>query len=962
MHTSTDPRMWNRFGAFHGAVHHVAFWWAISALMLFSAVCCADSPIELSIDYVRNSVVAPLSPRFSWMVPHLQSRGCLQSAYQIMVRSHNLCTASDVWDSGKLVCNQSLLVPYPNILSSGSSYSWRVRIWDNQTASDWSFWQSFSTQLELTDWKSAVFISGGAVLRKAFSRTSSSAICQALLYSSTLGYGEVYLDDQITSPHVLDVGWTRYNRRILYTAHDVTLLLRESQRTSHVLGIMLGNGHYGDNWYSGEKEQATALVMLRILYTDGSEQSICSDSTWHASSDGPVRAASIYGGETYDARREFSWDLDSIAQIPLSWHSATVLPARAFQLRSDSNSLVFHALSAAQSLAEQLGTAELAPQQMPAMEVVTILPARSHRRMSDGSVVFDFGQNLAGWVRLSLPQIAAGVSITIQHAELLFANGSLNRRTLGLAEATDVYITRSAISQQYQPRFTYHGFRYAQVFGLPSHVDVGLQLADACVVHTAVEHHSLLQVDNDLVQRIHEATVWSQRSNLYSLPTDCPQRDERLGWLADAHLTVQECLRNFDATSFYRMWLANMRTELAMNGTMPDFVPNCDPEDGDPITYCDRDYTRPADPAWGTAFVSTLWDLFWRSGDIASLEQHYDAALSYVEMLHSRQDEDGLISWGSFGDWLAVSKVPTAIVSAYYYYKDTMAVAAMAQVLNNDKDAEMLRNRGAAIASSYNAKYFNSSHGYLAPSGLQAAQALPLVAGIACSDQFVAVGRALVDVVTHGDVGANGTRMHPQHLSTGIIGTQALLPALTAIGRSELAWALVTQKTYPSWGYMIEMNATTLWENWQWTDLPTDGASHNHVMFGSVDEWLFAHVAGIQPLAAGYAHVLIRPDITRFTDLSYVSAQHQTPYGRVESSWRRTGDRDVTMTVQIAANTRGNVCVPRFTLPQQISESGNVVWTKDGQFVATDGVVAATADPEAVCFDCLSGLFHFTTD
>jgi alpha-L-rhamnosidase len=820
-------------------------------------------------------------------------RGQKQIAYQVLVSQTSEIKAGEVWDSGRVESDRSVLVTFiGKPLASGQRYYWKVRYWDAANKpSPYSATAFFEMGLLTTaEWKGK-WIGGANQLRKEF--VLKTRPTRARAYVSGLGYYELRINGRKVGDHVLDPGWTTYVRRVLYETYDVTDSLREGP---NVVAAVLGQG-----WHDSR-----ALMLQLNIDGQGKEKpvEIVSDATWQARA-GPIVSDSVYHGETYDARLETpGWDMPGYKDA--TWKTAVLVP--------------------------DPPKGEMSAQMMPPIRVVDTITPLKMTNPRPGAYVFDMGQNFSGWVEMRV-QGPRGSAVRLRHAELLYADGTLNTENLRTARATDTYILRGESGEEiYSPRFTYHGFRYVEVTGYPGTPKPGAILGK--VVHTAVGSTGGFSASKPVLNQIQRMVQWSVLSNLHSIPTDCNQRDERMGWLADAHLAAEAAIWNFDMAAFYTNFLRDIHDIQLTDGTIPDTVPY-------------RNGRRPADPAWGAGYPLLAWYMYVYYGDNRILAQHYEGIKAWADYLTSRA-KDGVVSYYSYADWVSVAKTPGDLVSTAFYCWSVDIVTRAAMILGKTDDAVAYQKLGASIRESFHRAFFSPYTGTYG-GGSQTAIALPLFLDMVPEDLRAA---ALSDLT--GDiVYANNT-----HLTTGIIGTKYLLPLLTRYGRSDLAYDLATATTYPSWGYMAENGATTLWEVWQNRTGPSMN-SHNHPMFGSVSGWFYSALAGINPdpVAPGFQRIRIEPQVIR--DLGWASASIETPRGRVASSWTREGSA-LKLEVTIPVGSEAEIHVPRLGLSSvTILESGKPVWAKDTFQTGVAGVTGAKQTDWTVVIQAGSGRYLF---
>ncbi|MEJ2009484.1 MAG: family 78 glycoside hydrolase catalytic domain, partial [Acidobacteriota bacterium] len=685
---------------------------------------------------------------------------------------------------------------------------------------------------------------------------------------------------------------------------DVTSELKDG---ANAVGVMLGGGWATETpGHIPPYYKAPALLFqLNIELADGKTVSISSDATWKTAR-GPVVSDSVYNGDVYDARLEQpGWDEPGFNAA--GWATAR----------------------------QEAGTeGKISAEMMPPIRVADTLFPRSMTNPEPGVYVYDFGQNFAGWAELRV-RGPRGAKVEMRFSELLYPNGMPNRQNLRVAKARDIYILRGKGLEVYQPHFTYHGFRYVELTGYPG--TPTLDTIRGMVVHSDVHTIGNFAASKQILNQIQSLTYWGQLSNLYSIPTDCDQRDERQGWMGDAQVSAPEAMLNFNMAAFYTNFIRDIRDAQKPDGELPDTVPH--------------KYGRyPADPAWGTAYPLLCWYMWQHYGDQRILQENYEGLKKYEEFLQSRA-QDNVVRYSYYGDWIAVKDTPGALVSDAYYYRDTEILANIAKLLGKTEDAETYTKLAGVIKDAFNKTFLNAETGAYA-NGTQTAQAIALAMNLVPAKE---VGRAR-NVLTNNIVYGNNT-----HLTTGFIGIKYLLPVLTEYGRSDLAYELAKQTTYPSWGYMIAHGATTLWELWQDKVGPSMN-SHNHIMLGSISAWFYRALGGINPGpdGEGYRHILIKPNVVE--DLHWASASTQTIRGLVSCSWMQK-QGSVSMDVVIPPNSDAKVVVPQLenmtTATLTVREGDHVVWSKR-QFVPGDpGVTSATLGQGGVVFSVGSGHYHF---
>ncbi len=848
------------------------------------------APTGLRTEYLVNPEVVDIArPRFSWVLEHPE-RGQKQTAWQILVSTRPEVNTGDVWDSGRVEGSQSTHVVYGGKpLESGRTYYWKVRWWDSKgAASAFSRPAHFSMGLlNPADWKGK-WIGGANQLRKEFNLPARPVRARAFV--SGLGYYELRINGRKVGDHVLDPGWTTYEKRVLYTAYDVTNLL---QQGANAVGLILGQGWYGSR---------AALLQLNIEMEGGQRAEVVTDASWKVRQ-GPILADSIYDGETYDARQETpGWDRPGFADV--GWQAATLVdPPKGV----------------------------LSAQMMPPIRVTdTIIPLKM-TNPRPGVYVFDMGQNFAGWCQLRV-RGPRGTTVRLRHAELIYDDGMLNVENLRRARATDVYILRGDGEEEvWEPRFTYHGFRYVEVTGYPG--TPRLDSIRGRVVHTDVKPHGNFAASKPILNQIQRIILWGIRSNLHSVPTDCNQRDERMGWMADAHLYTESTLWNYDSAAFFANFLRNIRDIQGSDGSLTDTVPH-------------KYGRRPADPAWGAAYPLITWYLYLYHGDCRILEEHFDGIKAWTEFQRSKAP-DGILSYSYYGDWVPVERTPGELVSTFYYYYSAHLTARIAEILGRKEDAAAYAKLCEQIREAFNKKFRNPDNTYA--NATQTALTLPLYLDLAPKEIQGSVFSRLRDDIVY---------FKNTHLTTGIIGTKYIMELLTRRGQTALAYELATQTSYPSWGYMIENGATTLWELWQNKTGPAMN-SHNHPMFGSVGAWFYRALAGIEldSERPGFERIRIVPGAVR--DLVWASGDMQTLRGQVLSRWSRTPE-GIRLEAVVPVGSSAEIRLPKFNWREiEVSESGRTVWKGD-QFVSgAPGVNRAQQTRDEIVFEVGSGRYDF---
>jgi len=867
---------------------------------------------DVHFEHHREAMgIGTSSPRLSWTIA-TTAIGWRQAAYQIEAYGPD---GQPRGATDRIPSDQSVLLPWPFApLASGERVTVRVRVWGaDERPSSWS--ALFAVEaglLHAGDWIGR-FVTPGwdedtsqpqpcPMLRRAFS--VRPGVVRSRLFVTALGVYEAQINGIVVGDHVLAPGWTSYDHRLRYQTFDTTDLLHEGR---NAIGAMLGDGWYrGRLGFNGGHrniygDRLALLAQLVIEYTDGTIDLVTTDESWRAAT-GPILASDLYDGESYDARLERpGWsgpDYDD-----RDWSTVRLLDR-------DLTTLV-------------------APAGPPVRRTELIEPIAISTSPS-GRTIVDFGQNLVGRLRLTV-RGEAGETVTLRHAEVL-EGGELCTRPLRLAQATDHYTLRGGDSETWEPRFTFHGFRYAEVEGWPGELRDGDITAVVC--HTDLERTGWFECSDPLLNRLHENVVWGMRGNFLDIPTDCPQRDERLGWTGDIQVFAPTATFLYDTAGFLTSWLRDLAAEQDASGVVPFVVPN-------PLG-------RPPTPAaaWGDAAVIVPWVLYQRYGDTGVLSDQYDSMRAWVECVAERAGESRLWDQGfQFGDWLDPSAPPDRpgaartdahLVATAYFARSAELLGRTASVLGRSDDEARYHTLAAEVRAAFNAEYV-SPNGRMV-SDATTAYALALQFGLLLkAEQRRRAGARLAALV----------RESGYRISTGFVGTPLICDALCSVGEHDVAFRLLTERSCPSWLYSVTMGATTIWERWD--SLLPDGSvnpgemtSFNHYALGAVADWLHRTVGGLSPAEPGYRRIDVRP--VPGGGLTSARARHKTPYGLAECAWHVDG-QTIQVEVVIPPNTTASVTLPGAdTEPIEVG-SGSHRWSRE---------VAAIAWPP-VSFDSTLG-------
>ncbi len=836
--------------------------------------------IDLRCEHLDNPLgLDEPRPRLSWRLADPRP-GARQTAYQLAAASRPdlLEQKPDLWDSGKVASNQSLDILWKGgRLGSRRQVFWRVRAWDHTGAvSCWSETAAFSMGLlRPADW-SAEWI-GRPLERKAAGRpcpflrrafTLAKPVTRACLYVTARGLFEIHLNGRRVGRDYFTPGWTDYRKRIQYLAYDVTGYVHSG---ANVAGAILADG-----WYAGHLtwnntpffygDQLSLLFQLEVDTADGAREVIASGPDWKTAF-GPLLQASLYHGETCDARRELpGWSAPGFDDS--TWQAAAVFPPP---------------------------QAALVGCRSRPVRRQEELPAQVQTEPHFGVHIFDLGQNMVGWARIRV-RAPAGRQVTIRYAEMLNPDGTLYTENLRKAECTDRYLCKGGGEEIYEPRFTFHGFRYVELTGLaekPAPSDV-----TGVVVHSDLPPTGSFECSAPLVNRLQQNILWGQKGNFLEVPTDCPQRDERMGWTGDAQVFTPTACFNRDVAAFFTKWCQDLADAQHPDGAFTHVAPDVSPGGGHGAA------------GWADAGVICPWTVYLAYGDRRILERQYESMKRWVEWRRKRFP--GLVCADiGFGDWLAIDvpagewgrgPTPRDLIATAYFYRCAVIVAKAAAILGRAGDAASYAALARRIKAAFN-REFVSPHGRVT-GDTQTAYLLALGFDLLSGRQQAhAVRRLAQDIAERED-----------HLSTGFLGTPLIAPVLSRFGHTDLAYKLLLQTTYPSWLYSVLQGATTMWERWNsFTKERGFGNaamnSFNHYAYGAIGEWLYHTVAGIEldPERPGYKHILFQP--RPGGGLTSARAELLTRYGKAACAWKLEGGR-LTVTVTAPPNTTATVRLP----------------------------------------------------
>ncbi|MQY57172.1 Bacterial alpha-L-rhamnosidase [bacterium] len=882
---------------------------------------------NLRCEYLKNPLgIDVVKPRLSWILES-SDRGQKQTAYRIIVSSseENLeKDIGDLWDSGKVESDHTNQIVYDGKeLHSRKKCYWKVFVWDNNRIRRESLGDGFWTigLLAEEEWKGSwismemdpQFLKPEKLapgppppwFRKTF--TLGKPVKKALVYVTARGIFRLHLNGRQIGKDVFAPEWTDYNTRIQYCTYDVTENLNQGKNS---VGAVVGDG-----WYSGYLGwrkfrgnyglQNSLFLQLEVEYEDGTSEVVATDKTWRCT-DGPIISSDLLMGEHYNARKEMpDWDTPEFDDR--DWKSVTVVAKPQTKLVAQPSETV---------------------QVKQHIEPVEMTEPKK------GVYVFDLGQNIAGWVKLKV-RGKAGTKVTLRHAERLNPDGTIYTTNLRDAKAMDSYILKGTGEEIFEPRFTFHGFQYVEVTGFPGIPDK--VAVTGCAIYSAAPPAGSFECSNPMVNQLYENLTWSQRGNYISVPTDCPQRDERLGWMGDAQIFIRTGTFNMDVAAFFTKWMRDVADAQSDEGAFPDFAPR----------LSDKVLMRfESAPAWGDAGIIVPWTVYRVYGDTRIITEHWESMDKWMDFLQEanpdllRRKKTG----NNYGDWLSIkADTPKDLLATAYWAYDAQLMSEMAEAIGNSSEAFYYRKLFQNIREAFQREY-------VLPDGrikgeTQTGYLLALAMDLVPEDLQMKSAEHLVENIKQRD----------GHLSTGFVGAGYLLPVLTQMGYPDVAYRLLLNETFPSWGYSIKQGATTIWERWDgWTEekgFQDPGMnSFNHYAFGSVGEWLFRFIAGIDldPEIPGYKRIIIRPHPGG--GLEYAKAEYNSIHGKIVSGWKLENDQ-LTMSITIPANTTAVIYVPAEDA-SQVTESGNPA-------TDSEGVRFLRMEKDRVVFEVASGTYVF---
>lgn len=868
------------------------------------------SVIKLRCEYLINPLgIDETRPRLSWENSY-SGRNGKQTAYQVTV--YHLPLGSDhkeiIWDSGKVESDKSAHIVYEG--SSLRSYQyciWKVKIWHNQSninnnwrESELAFWSM--GVLDSQDWSGEWIgypnpsIASSPYFRHSFNLKKK--VKKAFLYCTAKGLYEASINGENITEDIFTPGWTDYNKRLYYNTYDVSSFLKEGE---NVIGAILGEGWYkGVIGLFGHKnlygEGIYFLTNLRVEYMDGSVESITSGKDWKTII-GPILQSSFLFGENYDATQELDgWN--DIGYKDDRWQSV-----KAFDLD--------YRFWDAEQFPKQTKKSVLQAYPTEPVKRTGLIHAKSCTRLPSGGFIIDFEQNFAGRVRLTL-QEKKGTIIRLRHGEMIDDDGSLYVENLRTASSTDTYVCNGKGKEVFEPRFTYHGFRFVEIMGLTKKVDLKNVLG--VVIGSDTKPVGNFSCSSKILNQLYSNIIWTQRSNFVEVPTDCPQRDERLGWTGDAQMYMRTASYNMDISGFFTKWLRDLKDTQRTNGCVDNVAPKA---------FLDTN----GDAGWGDAITICPMNMYEIYGDLRALETYYPAMKLWVKYLEKTSDDYLRGSTLSYGDWLSHdAETPKDLIQNVYYYYSVSIVAKSADILNKKSDYKRYSELARLIKDAFCGKFVKKD-GKLA-GHTQTAYVLALYFNLLSEkNKLKAIAYLVQDI-----------KKRKYHLSTGFVGTPYIMHVLEENGYEEIAYRLLNNTTYPSWGYSVVNGATTVWERWNgWTkergfEDPYMN-SFSHYAYGAVGEWLFEKTAGIDMSSPGFKCITIKPIIGG--GLSHAEASYESIYGMIRSEWKISGD-NFTLMAAIPANTTATIGIPSSNSQHIYEKNINIKEVDDIDIVERD--------------------------
>lgn len=883
---------------------------------------CEMRENPLGIDVVR--------PNMSWGITG-SARGIEQQAFQILVASTAEKLAAgegDLWDSGKMESAASVNVTYGGkALKSRMKCFWKVRVWTNRGESAWSAPACWSMGLlKAADWKGrwiGMDHPAKGDVETQFSRLSAryfrkefnaaKQIKSATAYIIGLGLYELYLNGRKVGDQVLAPGPTDYTAGVKYNTFDVTSFLKTG---TNAIGTILGNGRYYTmrQAYKPYKIKTFGypkmLFNLELEYADGSREVLSTDDSWKMTAEGPIRANNEYDGEEYDATMEMP-----------GWNTAG-FNADAWQK--------------AEYVQEAGGMPEA--QMNENMKVMETLTPVSIKQIKPDVYILDMGQNMAGWIKMSVSG-TAGKQVKLRFAETLQDNGELFVKNLRDARVTDIYTLKGGTREVWEPSFVYHGFRYVEITGYPGKPQ--LKDFEGRVVYDEMKTTGTFYTSNAMINKIHQNAYWGIRGNYKGMPVDCPQRNERQPWLGDRTTGAYGESFLFDNGRLYTKWLDDIQQAQKADGSIPDVAPAFWRYYSDNVT-------------WPGTYLTIAEMIYQQFGDIRPMVKHYPSMKKWILYMQTNYTKDGLMTKDKYGDWCVppeskemifsrdpARKTDGELIASATYYKMLTLMQEFALRQQLEADARDYKLMAEKLRQAFTHKFLNREKLFYGNNTVTA-NLLPLSYGMVGDKDKVAVFKNITDKIQEN----NG------HISTGVVGTQLLMRGVSAYGRPDLAYGFSTNTTYPGWGYMVENGATTIWELWNGNTADPGMNSQNHVMLlGDLLIWYYENVGGIKAASPGFKTLQMKPEIIE--GLSFAETSHESVYGLIKSKWSRKNKR-FTWDITLPANTSARIYIPANAADRILENGKKISNIKDIHFIQMEGGRAV--------LEIGSGAYHFESE
>ena len=905
--------------------------------VFFSSIACAEketlaSAEDLSISEGFKNPIGfyDANPTFSWKLPVLENNKS-QSAYQIVVATSKdlLPGNADLWDSKKQNTDQSVWIKYEGKpLESRQKVYWQVKYWNQDGAdsswsdinhfelgllsnNDWTAkWIGLDTKKEKVMGSQENIIHRPQYLRKGFEL--SNDVASARLYITAKGVFDVAINGEDVSDDVMPPGYTPYKERIETITYDVTDLIESGQNT---IGVELASG-----WHSGrlgwmkslwlDTETPKALCQLELTMKDGLKEVIISDESWKGTTNGPIRLSEIYDGETYDANLEMEgWTTNNFGDN--SWESVNAFSVEdTIRLEPKRHTTVKNKI--------ELATKELIKK--------------------DGAAIFDLKQNMVGVPLLKVP-MKKGQTLKVRFAEMLSPDGTFYTENYRTAQSTNYYTASEDGVISWSPKFTFHGFRYVELSGYDASKEPSKDWVTGIVQYSDFEENGTFTSSHEKLNQLQSNIVWGLRGNFFDIPTDCPQRDERMGWTGDAQVFGPTSIFNADVYKFWASWMQSVRESQYDNGGIPFVVP-------------DVLYNNKVSSGWGDVCTIIPWKVYYRTGDIAILEENYEMMKEWVAH-HEATSKDYISSMNSFADWLQPypangnNKGDTShsLIGTAFFAHSAKLTAQTAGILGETEEQAKYEALFKSVAEAFENEFFDETGKVKDVTETQTSYLLALAFDLLSEDKQANAKKHLLETIEAAD----------NHLRTGFLGTPLLSQVLDETGEIDLMYKLLFNETYPSWFYSINQGATTIWERWNSYSKeegfnPMSMNSLNHYAYGAIGEWMYERIAGIAPLEAGYKSIRIAPEPRQ--PLTSAAASVNTPYGKVSSSWE-VSNNEFKLEVVVPPNTTAKVSIP--------ANTQNELMLNGVSFKGNPNVNLLNTNNNAFELLVKSGLYKFTS-